>query len=196
MADKNKQSINKYIAAAVAAAIVAFQSVVARMSGGGLGAQKLPEWLTWLPEVFFALTIGVAAGYEHGLWWVGAIASVWAYLWMQTGHGTAFHMGTNPAEAQGTRKQTLSIIVDPVCKLFNQPLGETFYCWLFMGLKGLLIHAPLGLYALPAALLWPLAYHIGRRFVPRYLSAADGGAAAELLSGAFSGLLIAFYILF
>lgn len=213
MADKKSKGLNKYLAAAAAAVLVAIQSITARMAGGGLGAQKLPEWLTWLPELFFALAIGAAiyVGHPEGIRLAfdipyvlkldfyltrdgaTALSSTWSYLWMQTGHHTAYHMTLNPAAAL-ERKQTLSVIVDPICKLLNQPLGGTFYCWLFMGLKGVLIHAPLGLFALPAAVLWPLAYYLGRKVIPRYFPRFDGGAAAELFSGAFSGLLTALRI--
>lgn len=40
-------------------------AVTDRQAGGGLGAQHLPRWLTWLPELFFAAGFGLAA-YQYG----------------------------------------------------------------------------------------------------------------------------------
>lgn len=189
--EENQNKIKRCAAIVAAALVVVFQSVMSRMSGGGLLAEKLPKFL---PELLFSLSFGVVASRHfseplHAVL-IGLACVAWSYLWMQTGHGTAYHMAANPAAAQGDRKQFLSIVIDPICKLFSQPLGEAFYCWTFMGLKGALIHLPLGFYAAPAAILWPLAYYIGHRLVPRFYPKIEGTAVAETIAGATSGVLI------
>jgi len=170
-------------------ALLVVLTVTARQAGGGLGAQYLDRFkITWLPEAVFALCLGWVAAqswsfpHQFGYPFVFAVSSLWSYIWMQTGHGTAFHMGLNPKEAQGTRKQTLSAVVDPICKKLGWTLGEFNYCFLFMGIKGLLTALPLGPLALLNFLAWPMAYIIGRyRF--------NSGAACELTSGFFIAIL-------
>lgn len=134
-------------------------AILGRMAGGGIVA--LPKLLDRLPEVLIAAGTTLA-GYMLHLNPALALAQFFtSYFGIETGHGTAYSMGRNPGIAQSGRKQFLSKLVDPVCKALNKPLGGTFYSWLFMGLKGLLI----GLSAFPCgialAVLWPLAYEIG-----------------------------------
>jgi hypothetical protein len=164
----------------------AYGAFTARLSGGGFFAPilnkkgeidpntgkdkggKSPFNLTWLPEVTFAAMFAVGNYVVFEIWWLALLSLVWSYLWMQTGHGTAYHMGFYPEEAlkidpkTGKRRvQTLSPVIDPLCKAIGAPLGGPVYCWLFMGLKGFLIALPV----LPAALMnlvfWPLSYWIG-----------------------------------
>jgi hypothetical protein len=164
---------------------VLWQSVFSRMAGGGIW----PKRPFGFAEVMFALPFGIT----HFPEWYALIAVAWSYAWMQTGHGTAFLMGYGKNIAATGRKQTLSRVIDPICRLFRQPLGGSFYCWSFMGLKGLLIHMPLGLMALPAAVLWPCSYYIGHRIASKH--GYDGGVIAELLAGASSGLCIGIFYL-
>lgn len=154
--------------------LIPLMAILARASGGGI---KLPAAVAWLPEALFALVIGIVAYKIHGPVWasVGALTS---YIFMQTGHGIAYHMGRNPKAAQGTRKQTLSIIVDPICKALGWTLGERPYCYLFMGLKGLGLGLAIAPWGLLMAILWPLAYDIGR---------IRNNDCAEPLSGAAMG---------
>lgn len=154
-------------------------AVTARQSGGGLGAQYLPRWLTWLPEVFFAAGFGYAA-YQYGGLVAAVIATAWSYIWMQTGHGTVLHWGKNPEHATGERTQTLTPVVNWLAKRLGLTIGEVGYCRLFMAVKGFLIGLPVG--GILLAVLWPLAYEIGVR-VKRH-------EVSELLSGAFSGVNI------
>lgn len=154
-------------------------AILARASGGGI--VKLPSMLGWLPEATFGLSFGFAVFLYHGTL-LGLLAGAWSYIWMQTGHGTAFSMGERPQDAQSGRKQFLSPVVDWVCAKLRQPLGGAFYCWLFMGLKGLLIGLPVAPAGLLLGILWPLAYFIGRK--------VKISALCELLSGACAGLVI------
>lgn len=113
---------------------------------------------------------------------------------METGHGTAYTMGRLPATAQSGRKQTLSWVVDPLCKAVGAPLGGSFYCWLFMGLKGLLIGLPLFPLGLVLAVLWPLAYEIGWFATERSGKIRSKMGATEIgewITGGFTGLIIA-----
>jgi hypothetical protein len=188
---------------AIGAAIVAVMAALGRAAGGGLGAKyldkegvkdgKMPFSMTWLPEALICIALGAAVGVEaadqfnHALWGLLSMpAAGWVYAWVQTGHGTAYHMGRTPASAQGERKQTLSIVVDPVCKWLGWTLGERPYCYLFMGLKGLLIGLPLFPLGLIMAVLWPVAYDLGR---------IKNNETAEWLSCGLLGLVLAIYIL-
>lgn len=134
---------------------------------------------------------GLIVGFHHSsiLW--GITASFWVYGWFQTGHGTAYDMGSNPSVALSGRKAPLSYVIDPLCKALGKPLGGVFYCWVFMGLKGFLMHLPLGPWAILMAIQWPAAYWVGNCLVPKTI---DGEMVAELLSGAFSGAVLAAYV--
>lgn len=194
--------------------IIPTMAILSRMAGGGFYAHLfnkrgavddnghdlggiMPVNLTWVPELAFACFFGGAA-YQTTATLCPAsnlyidilsatIGTAWSYLWMQTGHGTAYTMGNNPNIAQSGRKQTLSYVIDPLCRLFKQPLGGTFYSWVFMGLKGLLIGLPAFPFGLALAILWPQAYKIGWMTQKGDRATAIG----EIASGLFAGLLIA-----
>lgn len=195
--------------------IILGMGVLARMAGGGIGARHLDKVkLTWLPELLFAAPFGYCAYLtaldmipnSAGAFWVGIMGAAWSYLWMQTGHGTAFHMGRRPHIAQGARKQTLSAIVDPICEGFYKriyykkmtwtndgkwitlrwkgmgwKLGEWQYCWLFMGLKGVLIGLPAFPFGLILGVLWPAAYAYGHQ---------KRIGTDEFLTGVYAGLVV------
>lgn len=162
--------------------LVPYMAITARQSGGGLGAQYLPRWLTWLPELFFAAGFGLAA-FQYGGLAAAVIATAWSYIWMQTGHGTVLQWGRDPSQAEG-RTQTLTPVVNWLAERFGFTLGDVNYCRLFMAVKGFLIGLPVG--GLPLAILWPLAYEIGVR-VKRH-------EVSELLSGAFAGFSIVLFM--
>lgn len=182
--------------------LIIYQAIMARTAGGGIWPGRpggVPEWLfsapiayvfyLHFPLAYLALSLDGTAALHIPAW---ILSLAWTFGWMQTGHGTAFGMGSNPDEAKGTRKEDLSFVIDHLCGLFRQPLGEAFYCWTFMGLKGFLIHLPLGWYALPAAVMWPGAYWIGNNIIRgRFHPKIDGNTIAELTAGACSGLLVA-----
>lgn len=169
-------------------ALIIIMAILARQSGGGLGAQYLPRSLTWLPEALFAVPLGYAGavgvmnmtGADFPPPMAGLIAGVWSYLWMQTGHGTVLQWGRNPSAATSERTQTLTPVVNWMAARIGLTIGEVGYCRLFMAVKGFLIGLPVG--GVLLAVLWPLAYEIGVR-VKRH-------EVSELLSGAFAGLAI------
>lgn len=177
--------------------LIPYMTATSRLSGGGLGADRLPKHLSRLPEILFGAGFGTTIFVTSGNWFPAALAAFWAFAWMETGHGTAYTMGRNPALAtridQKTgkpRKQTLSIVIDLLCDIFRQPLGGAFYCWTFMGLKGLLIGLAAFPFGIGLAILWPLAYEIGWRI-------KRGGAATtigEYISGFFAGLVLFLYV--
>lgn len=150
-----------------------------------MGAKHLPDWLTWLPEALFSLIVAIVAYKIHGPWW--ACMGLITYIGFQSGLATAYHMGRNPKAAQGKRKQTLSYVVDPICKALGWTLGERPYCYLFMGIKGLLIGLAVAPWGLLMAILWPLAYDIGR---------IRNNETAEYLSGACMGAVLWLALLF
>jgi len=151
-------------------------AILARAAGGGI---KLPRLIRWLPEAVFSIIVAWVAYETKGPWW--ASMGLLTYIGFQAGHATAYHMSRNPKAAQGERKQTLSIIIDPICKALGWTLGERPYCYLFMGLKGLLIGAAVAPWGLLMAILWPLAYDIGR---------IRNNEPSEMLSGAFMGAVL------
>lgn len=172
-------------------AFIAFlMAVLARASGGGLFATSLPDKLGFLPELAFGAVFGLVFHMEHGGLLLPLLAAVWSFLWMETGHGTAFHMGRRPSEALSGRKQTLSVVIDPLCRAVGAPLGGKFYGWAFMGLKGALIGLPVAPAGLLLAVLWPLAYFVGMYLLWEPEEDNGRGDVAELLSGAFAGLIL------
>lgn len=160
--------------------ITAIMAVLSRLSGGGLFASKLPARL---PEILFSLPFGYVLVMHTGNMYWGLAAWLWSYIWMETGHGTAFHMGLKPEVAQSGRKQALSAVIDPVCSVLGYPLGGKLYCWLFMGLKGMLIGLPVAPFGFTLAFLWPFGYWLGRIMGNRH-------GEIEWISGIFSGVII------
>lgn len=145
--------------------------LLARLAGRGL-FWRVPSVLLTLPFGLHTSIVG----------WI------WSYLLFETGHGTAFHMGRSPSTAQSQRKQFLSPLVDTICYTLGHPLGGSFYCWLFMGLKGWLIALPLGSwYPLYFALVWPLSYEIGYWVREKY-GVGDPTATGEILTGFFTAV--------
>lgn len=166
-------------------------SVLARMSGGGI--LPLPRALQRLPEVLFAGGISGGVYALHASLPLSLLALVWSYWWMETGHGTAFTMGRHPETAQSDRKQFLSPVIDPICRAVGAPLGGSFYCWLFMGLKGLLIGLPCFPFGLLLAWLWPLGYEIGwttRDHFPEITKKVAPTEIGEYLTGYFAGIVV------
>lgn len=154
-------------------------ALLARASGGGLGVHKMPSWFNRVPEFLFAAIVGYAA---FGLTWYALAATVWSFIAMEMGHGNAYHMGVHQ-HSFPPRKQSLDVIVLPISNWLGFENRSRGYGWLFMGLKGLLIALPLGWYALPMAVLWPLAYQIS-------FSLTEDSGIAEWLSGAFLGTVM------
>ena len=167
-------------------------ALLSRMSGGGLFASRIPSFL---PEVLFALGFGLGAHLLGYPWYVVVLSSVWSYIWMQTGHGTAFKMGREPDTALSGRKQTLSYVVDPICKALGRPLGEGLYCWVFMGTKGLLIGLPVAPFGLLLGILWPIGYEIGYQARERVSSSVSATATGEMVTGFFAGAVILLQLL-
>lgn len=171
-------------------------ALLAHFAGGSLGAHKLnkkgavnpetgkdyggvmPFKMTILPEIVFGLITAVAVGWGRSLL-VFFAAWINTFYAFNTGHGTIL----DPREAVRGRKQFLSRIVDPLCRLFRQPLGGAFYHWVFMALKGLWIGAFIFPYGLPLGILWPACYKLPR------------GRWKELASGACFGACFGFYII-
>lgn len=161
-------------------AIALLMSCLARAAGGGL--VKLPPKLGFLPELSFGSVFGLVVFIKFGFWW-GIASWLWSYGWMETGHNTAFDMGSNPSLAQSGVKHPLSYAIDPLCRWAGQPLGGKFYCWAFMGLKGALIGLPVFPAGFLLAFLWPASYAAGHVFKP-------GSLVGEFFSGAAAGLVI------
>lgn len=170
--------------------LIILMSFLARAAGGGFPAQWLEKKLGYdgVPEMAFAVPFGLCL-VSWPIWATFLIGWVWSLAWMETGHGTAYMMGRDPATAQSGRKQFLSPPVDWLCKVARQPLGGRFYCYAFMGLKGLLIGLPAAPWGLLLAVLWPVGYDAGR-----WLEARDFISKkiewSELISGGCAGLVL------
>jgi hypothetical protein len=189
--------------------VVVLGALLARMSGGGLGAHllnskgKLSEDdgedlggvipfvdLTFLPELLFAAPIGYIGYLSTDLWWVGLLGWAWSYIWMQTGHHTPLmtHFGAKPYKFDG-KTNTLGNVVDPMAVALEYEAGDRSYCRLFMGLKGLLIGLPMFPLGLLLAPLWSTSYEIGYKIK---ISTLYG----EYFSGACAYLLVVLSYLF
>lgn len=188
-------------------------SLLARASGGGLGAHVLnkkgeidqatgldkggvmPFSLTMLPEILFGLCLASPLLFT-GHWFLWLLVGGWRYAWMETGHGIAYHMGRVP-DQDPNRKQRLSVVVDWLApKLGLQPFTRA-WCWLFMGIKGFLI----GVGCFPAgsllAVLWPLAYDLGWTLKERgHIDDMEATEFAEYCSGAFAGVVLGLSLTF
>ena len=171
--------------------MILLMAVLARMAGGGK-IIPMPKVCDRLPEFLFACSFGATAYCGIQCLVLAAAALAWSYCWMETGHGTAFHMGRRPDIAQSGRKQFLSLPIDALCKALKKPLGGRFYCWAFMGLKGLLIGLPAAPFGLLLAFLWPMGYEVGRRLQD---TGKTGSQWCEYLSGGAAGLVVSLAIL-
>jgi len=186
--------------------IIVTMGVLARMSGGGFGAHRLPDWLTWLPEAIFALIIGYSVSLSVPLEFFTMIIpadyvhldlvfkcffimlfSQWSFAWMQTGHANALPWG------DGTHNPDRTNTLSPVIKKLSDWLGIEYYsvgyARLFMAVKGFLIGLPLG--GIPLAILWPLGYEIGWFFRGRVKF--DPHAISEFCAGAGVGISIVIF---
>lgn len=161
--------------------LIPAMAALSRAAGGGLFADKV--W-SRLPEILFAVPFGVAAWQASGSIWCGIASWVWSYFAMETGHGNAYHMGFTEKDFPD-RWQTLDYIVRPITGRLGFAPRSAGYCWVFMGLKGLLIGIPAGPVGLALALLWPLAYYVGFKY-------KKDSAPSEWISGAFAGMVCAF----
>lgn len=172
-----------------------YMAAMARASGGGLNVTKLPIWCNRVPELLFALPFGYAAFVASGSVWCGLACWLWSFIAMELGHGNAYHMGAKQHDFPD-RRQTLDYLVWPLChaiewaahlagkKLEIAP-RSAIYCWVFMGLKGLLIGLPAYPFGIALAVLWPLAYWIS------FVILKKDSAPAEWISGASAGILLA-----
>lgn len=164
-------------------------ALLARASGGGVGAHILdsrkdggvmPFNLTWIPESLFAFTIGVVSSSHFGYGWL-PFAVIFAYLAMQSGHGTFYNM-RGWESANPDRKQSIEYVVRPIFNMFGWSIYKPAYSWACMGLKGMAIGLVLFPFGLLLAFLWPASYAI------------KGPVWGEYLSGAFTGLCLVLYL--
>lgn len=174
--------------------LILWLAFLARQAGGG----KYGMWLVYhvgtrygawwasaaarVPEALWAITITcVSASIYHYGWELGIGVAIASYMAMEAGHGNAYHMGFEQYSFP-PRHQSLDYVVLPICKHFGWENRGWQYCWLYMGLKGLLIGLPLLPAGLGLALLWPLAYYISFRNTASSLK-------AEWYSGTFAGVM-------
>jgi hypothetical protein len=177
------------ISTAIKALVVPWQSFWARQHGGG----TVGTWLSNLPidlgrvvsTLLFALPIALCV--LHFGWLYFVIALAWSSLLFNTGHATAYEMGSDPAVAQSGRMETLSYIINPICNLLGIELGGTLFCWIYMTTKGLLFSLPLLKFAPLAAILYTCGYALGYK-VP--LPASWQTFSSEWYSGALVGLVV------
>lgn len=166
-------------------ALIIVMSVLARASGGGI--ISLSGFAGRFPELLFAIPFGLCAMTPH-VWALFIFGYVSSYFAIETGHGTAFAMGRAPGDALSGRKQFLSPPIDWLCARAGQPLGGRFYCYAFMGLKGLWLGLPAAPWGLSLAILWPVTYDAGRWLEEKKL---PGNLQwSEILSGAAAGLIV------
>jgi len=162
----------------------ALMACISRLCGWG----GMPKKLSGLPEIVFGAVIGAAVFYHTGNPIAGLLSWIWSWLWMETGHGNAYHDGTEKDAFPDRFQAPIDYVVRPICKLLKWDIRGTAYCRLFMAIKGLVIGLPLFPYGLALAPLWAASYAISFRVLKR------GSMPAEWLSGAAAGVCIALYI--
>lgn len=164
--------------------IVVYMALMARLSGGGLFADRV--W-SRLPELLFTLPFGVVAHHLTDSYTLSSLAWFCSYFAMEMGHGTFYKMkgydDHNRPDPNVPRIQTLERIFRPVYNLTGWSIHSPKYSWFMMAIKGLLIGLPAFPYGLTLTVLWPLAYYAGKH---------DGQdtKTGEWLSGVFAGLVI------
>lgn len=176
----------------LALGLLLYCGITSRQSGGGLGAQYLPEKLTWVPEAFFSLPFGLPA-----LLWLYPVlglyalipatcAVIWSFAWMQSSTAPGLHWGRGAYNPSRTSR--LKPFVDWINTLVvsKRRIGPNYhpstadYCRLYMAVKGFLIGLPVG--AIPLAVLWPLGYDLGDKL--------NSNAIREFLAGVGAGIAI------
>lgn len=161
-----------------------YMVITARMSGGGLYANRLPHGLNRLPELLFALPFGYVAFLSTGNLLLGALGWLWSFVAMELGHGNFYRM-TGVGGGFTDRPQSIERLTRPIFSRLGGDITHPSYSWVNMGLKGLLIGLPAAPAGLLLVVLWPLSYHVGTRIekapaLSEYLS----GVAAALVLGA------------
>lgn len=149
--------------------IICFSAYMGRVAGGGFWGPWIREKtnIKLLPEIILVIPLIVVSSLGED-WVSWLLNSLFIGFGFQTGFGTARPMGYHPEYATSIdpetgkrRKQRLSIIVDPICRLMNWPLGSRQYCWLLFALKGLITGIPFGLPGLLLVVLVPASYQLG-----------------------------------
>jgi hypothetical protein len=155
-------------------ALIPLMSFLARASGA--------KWKFWGAELLFAIPLAYVPYYVTGSWLLSVLALAAAYFAFQTGHGNAFHMGTQRDKMDEPEHLDYLIVRRITNRLGLKP-RSVGYCWVFMGIKGFLIGLAAFPFGLALALLWPLSYWVGFRFW-------KDSAPAEWISGAYAGLVV------
>lgn len=135
-----------------------------RACGGGFYGPYIGDRFN---EVIFALPIGFTVYLSSG----SVIQAIlgWAITFgaMALGHGTFFAMNgyedKNRDDPNDVRIQTIEKVFRPLYVKLGGDIYKPMYSWYMMGCKGLLIGLPLGLWAIPLAILWPTCYWVGRK---------------------------------
>lgn len=173
--------------------IIPYMAVMSSLAGGSFPYSNLLDKvkLAWLPEVFFALGVALAATMPFfAPWWLSGsvfmVSLVWSYLWMQTGHADALDWDYDDGKQ---RDNTLTPVVMFFANLLGVPRNSEGYAWLFMAVKGFLITLPIGGLGI---ILWPLAYEIGSHARGRV--SFDPHRVTELTAGGLVGLNCVLYL--
>lgn len=182
-------------------ALIILMPFITRAAGGGVGADQLRAWVLEnygagaasfvgrLPEILFALPFG----YVAALHWatsppmfagIFVIAAVWAFVFMETGHGNGYHDGV-AEHAFPDRHQSLDYIVRPITNALGFAPRSKWYCRIFMGIKWGLIGLPAFPFGLALMVLGPFAYYVSFRVLRRE------SAPAEWISGLAAGMVLA-----
>lgn len=156
--------------------------------GRAAGSRFLGDKNVW--GLLFAVPITLASTqlFDH-TWWTLALAFVAAWRGFEFGHGTFFAMtgysdhNRDENSPDEPRIQTLEKFVRPIYTRLGGDINKPLYSWVCMGTKGFIMTLPLGLWALPAAYLYPAAYWYGFRI-------EDNKSISELISAMVIGLLV------
>ena len=180
------------------AGMTILMAVLSRQAGGCFGADKLPDELTWLPEMAIGAIFGAFA-YVHCPQYIidlheyarpitAALCTAWAYIWFQTGHAAFYGMGAQD-NYNFNRKQTLSPIVDALAEpgtLLHGAVGTGLKSLLIVFLTAAVTVKPL-LFA-AGLIAMPLGYYLGWYVLPRKPFAQTEWG--EIIHGAILGLAL------
>lgn len=159
-----------------------YTAITAGWSGGSLKGHKMFGRLDFMPEVLFSLPFGYALFPFIG-WWA-VLASVWTYLWFQSGTWPILSWGKGIVNF--TRTSTLKPVVDWFADKLKISNTTKAYNILYAAIRGFLITLPVGGHGFVTS---PIARELGHR--------TGNHAITEVLEGfGFGASVLIFWAVF
>lgn len=177
----------------IASMYVFYMSVISRAHGADTGNDAgyptgWPSWGRLVASVSFAASAAAASYALLGVWFISLLMAALTWLSYNTGHGRFFMMqGANTADPNPEFIEKYIVL-----PFYSGAVNKPLYSWVCMGVKGLGVGLAAFPFGLSLTFLWPFSYYVSTRFT----SGQDKTAAAEWLTGFFTGLVfVAAYFL-